>query len=103
MTDWHKSNWAGNIPFGAARYHRPQTVGQVQEIVRRAGKVRVIGSRHCFNGIADTTGDLLWLGHMDQTAVIDRDTQTATVGAGVTYETLCPQLHAAGFALPNLA
>jgi xylitol oxidase len=103
MSDWQKSNWAGNISFGAARFHQPQTVAQVQEIVRRAGKVRVIGSRHCFNAIADTSGDLLWLGQLDNTAVIDRECRTATVPAGATYETLCPQLHEAGFALPNLA
>lgn len=103
MSDRHKTNWAGNVSFGAARHHEPQTVAQVQEIVRRADKVRVIGSRHCFNTIADTSGDLLWLGRMDNTAVINRAARTATVNAGITYETLCPQLHAAGFALPNLA
>ena len=103
MSDRHKSNWAGNIKFGAARYHEPQTVAQVHEIVRRAGKVRAIGSRHCFNAIADTSGDLLWLGRMDNAAVINREARTATVNAGITYEALCPQLHAAGFALPNLA
>jgi xylitol oxidase len=93
----------GEYHFGAARHHQPQTVAQVQAIVRRAEKVRVIGSRHCFNAIADTTDDLVWLGNMDHTAVIDHEARTATVDAGVTYETLCPQLHQAGFALPNLA
>jgi len=103
MSDWHNSNWAGSVRFDAERHHRPQTLAEVQEIVRNASKVRVIGSRHCFNGIADTSGDLLWLGNMDHAAVIDREARTATVDAGVTYETLCPQLHDAGFALPNLA
>lgn len=103
MSDWFKSNWAGTVSFGAARYHQPKTVAQVQEIVRRADKVRVIGSRHCFHDIADTSGDLLWLGGMDHAVAIDRGARTATVDGGVTYETLCPQLQEAGFALPNLA
>jgi len=101
--DCQKLNWSGHVAFGAARYHQPETVAQVQEIVRRATKVRVVGSGHCFHDIADTTGDLLWLGRMDNTAVIDPVRRTATVNAGITYEALCPQLQAAGFALSNLA
>ncbi len=103
MSDWLKSNWAGTVSFGAARHHQPKTVGEVQEIVRRADKVRVIGSRHCFHAIADTSGDLLWLGDRDHATAIDPGNSTATVDGGVTYETLCPQLQDAGFALPNLA
>jgi alditol oxidase len=103
MTDWHAHNWSGHLSYSAARFHRPTTVSQIQEIVRRASKVRVIGSRHCFNDIADTTGDMLWLGDLDIPVVIDRESRTATVHAGMTYDALCPQIHAAGFALHNLA
>ena len=103
MNDWHKSNWAGSVVFSAARYHQPKSLAQVQEIVRSASKVRVIGSRHCFHDIADTSGDLLWLGDMDHRVAIDREARTATVDGGVTYDALCPQLQEAGFALPNLA
>ena len=103
MNNWHQENWSGHVAFGAARFHQPTTVAEVQEIVRRADKVRVIGSRHCFNDIADTTGDLLWLGAMDNTVQIDAQRHTATVNAGITYNELCPQLHAAGYALPNMA
>ena len=103
MGDCQKLNWSGHVAFGAARYHAPTTLTEVQGIVRRATKVRVVGSGHCFHDIADTTGDLLWLGRMDNTAVIDPVRRTATVNAGITYEALCPQLQAAGFALSNLA
>ena len=48
------TNWAGNITFGASAIHRPQSVDEVRRIVRRAGKVRALGSRHSFNTIADT-------------------------------------------------
>ncbi|MEZ4867824.1 MAG: FAD-binding protein [Caldilineaceae bacterium] len=98
-----QSNWAGNQPLHAARFHQPTTVAQVQEIVRQAGKVRVIGARHCFNDIADTTGDLLSLANLDNRVTIDQEQRTATVNAGITYRELCPQLHAAGYALHNLA
>ena len=29
-------NWAGNIRFSTDRVHHPETVGQVQEIVRKS-------------------------------------------------------------------
>jgi xylitol oxidase len=45
-------NWAGNICFSTDRLRHPETVGQVQEIVRNSRKVRVLGSRHSFNAIA---------------------------------------------------
>src|SRR5689334_24355886 len=34
--------------------HRPATVEEVQEIVARAPRIRVVGSRHTFNDIADS-------------------------------------------------
>jgi len=103
MSSWHTQNWSGHVTYGAARFHRPMTVGQVQQIICEATKVRVIGSRHCFNDIADTSGDLLWLGDLDVPVSIDPGRGTVTVPGGMTYEQLCPQLHAAGWALPNLA
>ncbi len=99
----HKQNWSGHVPFHAARFHEPTTLAAVQEIVRNAENVHVIGSRHCFNDIADTTGDLLSLAKMESQVVIDEERHTATVNAGITYGELCPQLHAAGYALPNMA
>ena len=101
--DWHTHNWSDHLAYSAARFHQPTTVAEMQEIVRRAAQVRVIGSRHCFNAIADSSGDLLWLGRLNQSVVIDQARRTARVDAGITYEKLCPILTEAGFALPNLA
>ncbi|MBT5832054.1 MAG: FAD-binding protein, partial [Candidatus Latescibacteria bacterium] len=99
----HQKNWAGNTPFNAAQFHQPTTITDLQEIVQKADKVHVIGSRHCFNDIADTTGDLISLNNLNNQATIDHTQHTATVNAGITYRELCPQLHAAGYALPNMA
>lgn len=99
----HHQNWSGHTPFSAARFHEPATVAELRDTVRNADAVRVIGSRHCFNDIADTTGDLVSLSRLDNDLVIDRERHTATVNAGITYRELCPQLHAAGYGLPNLA
>lgn len=99
----HHQNWAGNTPFNSAHFHQPATVADLQQVVRKADKVRVIGSRHCFTDIADTTGDLLSLNRLDKNVDIDHEHDTATVSAGITYRELCPQLHAAGYALHNMA
>jgi xylitol oxidase len=96
-------NWAGNYEYQAERVHRPTSVEQVQELVKGARKVRALGSRHSFNDIADSPGDLISLENLNEIGVIDRERRTVTVGAGVSYGHLCRHLHENGFALPNLA
>src|SRR2546423_206038 len=98
-----RSNWAGNYTYGAARLHYPETVAQVQDLVRSGQKLRVLGSRHSFNDIADSPGDLISLERCDPGLTLDRDRHTVTVAGGVTYGALGRQLHSAGYALPNLA
>lgn len=79
----HHQNWSGHDPFNAARFHQPNSIEDLRTIVRKAYKVRVIGSRHCFNDIADTTGDLISLSNLAPKLVIDHELNTATVGAGI--------------------
>ena len=96
-------NWAGNYTYSAVRLHRPTTVGQVQETVSHCNKLRVLGSRHSFNGIADSIEDLISLEYLDQVVASDRENHTVTIEGGVRYGPLCQYLHREGFALHNLA
>ena len=48
-----ETNWAGNHTYRAARLHRPSSRQQVRELVVGASRLRVLGSRHSFNDIAD--------------------------------------------------
>ena len=96
-------NWAGNLTYGASRLHQPRSVAEVQEIVRGANKVRGLGSRHSFNTIADTDADLVSMRHLNRVISIDETARTVTVEGGITYGELSPHLHAAGYALANLA
>jgi alditol oxidase len=96
-------NWAGNLRYRAARIHRPQTVDQVREIVTRADKVKTLGTRHSFNGIADCTEDHISLSNLDRVIGIDRERRTVTVEAGVKYGQVGEYLHRAGYALRNMA
>ncbi|CAA9469305.1 MAG: xylitol oxidase() [uncultured Rubrobacteraceae bacterium] len=95
-------NWAGNYVYGAEKLHRPLTVEQVQEIVARAPAVRVLGSRHSFNAIADSS-ELLTLEEMPGNIVFDRAAGTVSFNAGLKYGELVDALGAEGLALHNLA
>jgi xylitol oxidase len=97
------TNWAGNLAYGAARLAQPKTVAEAQEIVRTTPKLRTLGSRHCFNDIADTTGTLLSLEYLNQVTSLDRSKNQVTIEGGVRYSDLGPYLHQQGYALHNLA
>lgn len=100
-------NWAGNHEFQAGRWHFPQSTEEVQALVARCEKVRVAGTRHSFNDIADCAGaDLISLKHLDRVLgfdLTDPASPSVTVEAGMTYGQLCPILDREGFALHNLA
>jgi alditol oxidase len=96
------TNWAGNITFGAARVHRPSTVDEVREVVAGAERVRVLGSGHSFNEIADTPADLVSVAGLPMAPRIDVAAGTVTVAAGVRYGELAGFLDAEGHALHNL-
>ncbi|HEY0023164.1 MAG TPA: FAD-binding protein [Longimicrobium sp.] len=96
------SNWAGNVEYRAERVYHPQSVEQVQEVVRRSRKLRALGSRHSFSRIADSTDTLISLRRMNRVVSLDPAARTVTVEAGATYGDLCCYLHASGFALHNL-
>jgi xylitol oxidase len=97
------TNWAGNYAYSAARLHEPETIEQLREIVRSVPRLRVLGSRHAFNDLADTTGDLVTLTRLPRVLELDRGAATVTIDGAMRYGDLCPALDAAGYALPNLA
>ncbi|MDK3256943.1 D-arabinono-1,4-lactone oxidase [Blastococcus capsensis] len=101
------ANWAGNVAYRAARLHRPTSIAELQDVVARSERVKVLGSRHCFDDIADTTGDLVVLDGLASDVEIDAapdgDGGTAWIPAGMTYSHLVPGLAARGYGLHNLA
>jgi xylitol oxidase len=97
------TNWAGNHAYRATWLHEPDSLERLQEIVRGAGRLKALGSRHSFNDIADTDGALVSLARMPRVFVLDRAARTVTVDGAVRYGELCGPLDEAGFALHNLA
>jgi xylitol oxidase len=101
MTREH--NWADNYTFSAACIHRPASADEVRRVVAQSSRIRAIGARHSFNGIADSPGDLIDLSGVDPGFFIDPERRTVTVGAGTNYGVLASYLHRAGWALHNMA
>jgi xylitol oxidase len=97
------TNWAGNVTYNTDRLKEAASVEQIQAYVRSQDKVKVLGTRHCFNTIADSRYGLLSLKPMHEVVAIDAAARTVTVDAGITYGQLGPYLDSKGFALHNLA
>ena len=97
------TNWAGNITYGTDRLREAASIEQVRSVVRSEQKVKVLGTRHCFNSIADSRDNLLSVIPMHEVVALDAGARTVTVDAGITYGQLCPYLDGKGFALHNLA
>jgi xylitol oxidase len=96
-------NWAGNIEYSTDRVQTSTSLAQVQDYVKTQPKLKVLGTRHCFNNIADSKDGFLSLKPMDEVISLDPAKRTVTVAGGITYGQLCPYLDAKGFALHNLA
>ncbi|MGW4462647.1 D-arabinono-1,4-lactone oxidase [Micromonospora sp. NPDC004704] len=97
-----RTNWAGNITFGARRFHHPSSVTELRRIVAGSERVRALGTAHSFNRIADTPGDLVSVAGLPERAEIDPERRTVTVSAGMRYGELAARLYAEGYALHNL-
>src|SRR5262249_34725950 len=96
-------NWSGNFEFSTDRVATAHSLEQVRNFVKSQSKLKALGTRHCFNRIADSKDNLLSMRALDQAVAVDAASRTVTVDAGITYGKLAPLLDAQGFALPTLA
>ena len=97
------TNWAGNLTYSTDHLQEAASVEQIRSVVRSNDKLKVLGTRHCFNSIADSRHDLLSLRPMHDVISLDAQARTVTVDAGITYGQLCPSLDNKRWALHNLA
>src|SRR5215831_853302 len=97
------TNWAGNIEYSTDNVTSANSVAAIQDFARKHSNFKTLGTRHCFNRIADSKQQLLTTDFSAQVPVIDTSTRTIAVGPGVRYGAIAPLLEAKGFALHNLA
>ena len=107
LIDWAQDgklhNWAGNLTYSTSSLLQAGSVEEVIAYVKQYPTFKVLGTRHCFNNIADSTHHLLSLQRMNRIIGFDADKKTVTVEAGVRYGELAVWLEQRGYALHNLA
>src|SRR5580693_2626021 len=103
MPDDKLTNWAGNLEYGTKRLYSANSVEQAREFVTKQSKLKVLGTRHCFNTIANSTDDFLSVRPMAKIVALDATARTVTVEGGMSYGQLCPELDSKRLALHNLA
>jgi len=99
------TNWAGNIIYTPKELHRPHTPAALRALVAESARVRVLGSGHSFNEIAEPGdgGVLLSLAALPPEIDVDTAARTVRVGGGVRYAELARVVHGRGLALHNMA
>ena len=96
-------NWAGNLEYSTESLYSANSIEEARDFVKKQSQLKVLGTRHCFNNIADSKYNLLSLRSMDKVIALDTQARTVTVEAGISYGQLAPYLESKGFALHNLA
>ncbi|MGW7438701.1 D-arabinono-1,4-lactone oxidase [Streptomyces sp. NPDC054849] len=103
-TTWH--NWAGNVTATPARVVTPASVGELQEVVRRAAgqglRVKAVGTGHSFTAAAATDGVLIRPQSLAGIRSLDRTAGTVTVAAGTVLKELNRALAGEGLSLTNM-
>ena len=97
-----RTNWAGNVTFSAARFHRPGSVSELQRLVAGSRNIRALGTGHSFNRLADCAGDQVSVAGLPPVMTLGPQRSTVTVSAGVRYGELASWLDERGYALRNL-
>ncbi|MET8805341.1 FAD-binding protein [Streptomyces sp. NPDC004546] len=99
------TNWAHTITYAPREFHRPRTLDALAALVADSARVRVLGSGHSFNRIADPGPDgvLLSTAGLPRTIDVDTAARTVRVSGGVRYAELARTVHAHGLALSNMA
>ncbi|MER7969543.1 MULTISPECIES: FAD-binding protein [unclassified Streptomyces] len=105
MTAQTVTNWAGNITYAAREVCRPRSPEALAALVADSARIRVLGSGHSFNRIAEPgpEGVLLSLAELEPVIDVDTAARTVRVSGGVRYAELAREVHAHSLALPNMA
>src|SRR5260370_41753216 len=62
----HRTNWAGNYEYHTDHLHLPKNTDEVRQVVKSCSKLKALGARHSFNGIADSRDKQVFLEPFDE-------------------------------------
>ncbi len=75
-------NWAGNLEYSTDNITYPHAVKEIQDQVKKLEKLKILGSRHCFNKIADSKDNLLVMAKRNNVLSLDKKSKKVTVEGG---------------------
>lgn len=96
-------NWARNLEYNTENFQYPEYARDIQGLIKGSKSLRILGTRHSFNRIADSTQEIVSLEKIKPVYVIDKENRTVTVDGNVKYGDLAEYLHSEGYALHNMA
>jgi len=97
-----ETNWGGNVTFSAQEVVRPESRTQAQELITAADNVRVVGTRHSFNRIADGVV-MLDSSSLPEFLEISADRTSVRVNGSMTYGRLAELLGPLRLTVANFA
>ena len=77
------TNWSGNFAYSTDNVFRAESVDDVQTFLKEQTKMRALGTRHCFNNIADSVHQLVSVRALNQPVTLDRERKSITLQAGI--------------------
>jgi len=96
-------NWAGNYTYVAAETKFPESIDALIDNFKGLSKAKALGTKHCFNDIADTVGTQLSTKNLNAILELNEKESYVIVESGIKYGYLGKYLHTNGWALHNLA
>ena len=100
-TGWQ--NWSHSIAPQKADIVVPQDVAALKKLIgETAGGVRPVGSGHSWTGLVPCDGAIVKLDRFNAVGAVDKQAQTAWLGAGARLKDLSPALAEHGLAFRNL-
>ena len=107
LTSWVQDepihNWAGNLTYSTSNNAHPTTIEEVIAWTKKYPDFKVLGTRHCFNTIADSKHQFLSIDKLDPDIKLNAQAKEVSVAAGIRYGQLAEWLYKQGWALHNLA
>src|SRR5690349_24001430 len=85
LPDIKLQNWAGNFEYGTENLYTANSVELARDLVSKQAKLKVLGTRHCFNKIADSTKQFLSMKPAEEMFAVNIEESTVTVDGSMTY------------------
>jgi xylitol oxidase len=102
MSEIPHSNWAKSFHYSYSKQLIPTSLEDLQQVVAEARRLKVLGSRHSFNAIADGE-TVLTMGHLPLLPVVEGGGKRVSIAGHATYGDLAAFLAQHGLAVHNLA